>query len=283
MFSAHEKLKVRNQKVNLDIDFAQKQLSGNTQLEILQKKIDQVITLHARQVHVKSVSVNGVAARYHLVHNTPLDKICPSAHDNHRETRDLLNFTISYRRAYEKADKGELYIEIPASDPSGNPLVPKEPGENETGANDTSIGIWKVDIKFSIKNPRGGVIFAGGLPGDVPSHCYTDGQIDSARMWFPCWDRLDVSYPLEVRVSVPDGNIVLCSLPEVETRVKKGKVRSTFMSQEGFNLPVRSLAMAAGPFIRLPDPGMSQRIVHYCLPHVNAEQVTLHSTPCDLL
>jgi len=36
---------------------------------------------------------------------------------------------------------------------------------------------WQVYIKYKLSQPRGGLLFAGGVPGDVAAHCYTDGQV----------------------------------------------------------------------------------------------------------
>jgi aminopeptidase N len=196
--------------------------------------------------------------------------------------RDLLNFRVEFAEACKISEQGELRVAIP------DKAIPEEamdPGEQ----GGPTLCIWSVTVEFELAQPRGGLVFAGSaMRGHPPLHCYTDGQCGGARMWFPCVDSIAASNPFELRVVVPRGYTVVCSVPSVpgeerqEVRKDPGKVRWKFrtVGEDGksYELPARAIGLAAGPFLRMGDPGVPDRMTHYCLPFPNAEQDLAFST-----
>jgi aminopeptidase N len=281
-------LEVQRQVVSVDIDLENQVVRGDTTIKVLQRHDDQKtlirqneICLHARQFEIESVTVNGQPAKYLL--QSPLDEVAEWATDG-RQVRDLLNYTLFYRAALKASDGGELRISIPSDVSTGAFNVEggaASSDDEEPQPVPDGFVLLSLRIVYRLEKPRGGLLFAGGLPGDVAAHCYTDGQVHGARMWFPCFDDApNKAYPIKMRVALPKGNIAVCSLPEsldAGRRVSDGKVHFVFRSTPKMDLPPRAVALAAGPFIRLVDPA-TESFQHFCLPAIDAEQRLSFST-----
>eukprot|EP00292_Cryptomonas_paramecium_P010156 CAMPEP_0113714372 /NCGR_PEP_ID=MMETSP0038_2-20120614/32574_1 /TAXON_ID=2898 /ORGANISM="Cryptomonas paramecium" /LENGTH=270 /DNA_ID=CAMNT_0000641329 /DNA_START=90 /DNA_END=899 /DNA_ORIENTATION=- /assembly_acc=CAM_ASM_000170 len=265
--------KVRSQKVDIDIDFKQCIVRGTTHIEIEQESTSRWICLNADQLVVKGVTVGGRTARWE--HKAPMNKI---GEDN---VRDLMNFRVKYADALRQSEYGELKIPIP----DGAKVLKTSPIAVDGEAASESCS-YEVSIDYTLSKPRGGLIFAGSsAPGDSPLHCYTDGQCTGARLWFPCLDSLSHSSAFELRVSVPKGYVVVASMPsaagEELQEQPDGKLRWIFCTrseQGNYDIPALCVGFAAGPFLRISDPGLPERLTHYCLPFPQAEQDLCFST-----
>ena len=244
------------------------------------------------------------------------------------DVRDILNFRLKFVEACKASELGELRISIP------DDAVPEE-REGPT------LCVWEVRIEFDLAQPRGGLVFAGSASrGHPPVHCYTCGGGD--RMWLPCVDSLTAaSNPLELRVVIPRGYTVLCSVPlppptrsssesrspaaprcsapshcrlqparapsrgpprlhgallrptragppgeerRAQREAPAGNVQWTFRTagDDGApcGLPARAVGLAAGPFLRLDDPGAPGRLAH-SRPRRRARPRPLHAVPLD--
>jgi aminopeptidase N len=291
-------LQVWHQRLTLDIDFASQTVWGTTEIDIVQKKQDVQISLNAaRQIEIESIVLISSEVAENDEAGKPSKGIeVPVQHENRardevvqggdiggaKEIRDIHNFTLQYRSWLEDSEKGEIFIFIPTFGvqehkvPNNHPV--KEQGD------DSFWCMWKVKIKFTLKRPKGGLVFAGGVPGDVACHMFTDGQCGGPRTWFPCWDAVDACNTFEVLVTVPKGNTVLCSAPFLKSTSKKAKEergpteRFQFKTKNNGIMPARCLAIAVGPLVQLQDPGMSQCVSHWCMPHNNAEHRLAFST-----
>lgn len=102
--------------------------------------------------------------------------------------RDIQNYKLSFKRALELSDEGELRILIDGA---------LQPGRVENG--EMGYGVWKVVVEYSLTKLQGGIVFAGGgdLPGWGARHCYTDGQPGVSALWFPTVDGVSASLYLE--------------------------------------------------------------------------------------
>jgi transcription initiation factor TFIID subunit 2 len=269
---------------------------GSTEIDVVQKTEEVQIALHAQQMSIDSIALissegaekdeagkagkgEEVVASYQ--YRAP-KQVVPDGDPGTKEVRDIHNFTLKYKSSLAQSDAGELLIFIPTYGVSSHKVPNNHPAKDEPS--DAGWTMWKVKIKFTLRKPKGGLVFAGGLAGDVGAHLFTDGQCGGPRTWFPCWDMLDAANTFEIIVNVPKGNTVLCSAPLLTQKPKKGKDRRgaierfQFKTKNSGMIAARCIALAVGPFVQLQDAGMSQRVSHWCVPHSNAEQRLAFST-----
>jgi len=269
---------------------------GSTEIDVVQKSEEVQILLHAQQMSIDSIALissegaekdeagkagKGEEVPVKYTYREP-KQVVPDGDAASKEVRDIHNFTLKYKSLLAQSDAGELLIFIPVFGVKSHKVPNNHPAKDE--ASDSPWTMWKVKIKFTLQRPKGGLVFAGGVAGDVAAHMFTDGQCGGPRTWFPCWDALDAANTFEIIVTVPKGNTVLCSAPLLTQKAKKAKDsrgsidRFQFKTKSNGMIPARCIALAVGPFVQLPDPGMSQRVSHWCVPHSNAEQRLAFST-----
>ena len=285
--------KIWHQKLTFDVDFAAQTVWGTTEIDVVQKTADEHITLHAQQMEIESAALvnpegadgeaKGKGAEIPLkFHNRATKQVVPEGEIRGvKETRDIHNFTLKYRSFLSEADAGELLIILPTFNVVPHKVPQNHPAKEEGG--DVDWSMYKVKVKFKLQRPQGGLVFAGGLPGDMGLHLFSDGQCGGPRTWFPCWDAIDACNTFEVIVNVPPGNVALCSAPlQKRTTKKDGREQFKFKtrgpSSSSAFLPARCIALAAGPFVELQDAGMSGRVSHFCVSHRNGEQRLAFST-----
>jgi len=292
-------MQVWHQKLTLDVDFEHQTVWGSTEIDIVQKTADVQITLHAQQMEIESIVLissegtekdeagkAGKGAEVEVKYqNRASPEVVPAGEiGGIKEIRDIHNFTLKYKSTLSASDAGDLLIFIPTYG-----VMPHKVPNNHPAKEEGDLwSMWKVKIKFKLERPRGGLVFAGGVPGDVGAHMFTDGQCGGARTWFPCWDTIDACNSFDIIVNVAKEHTVLCSAPLVKRQPKKAKddgrgalTRFHFKTNLGKNhgtVPARCIALVVGPLVQLQDPGMSQRVSHWCMPHVNGEQRLAFST-----
>lgn len=182
-------LQVWHQKLTLDVDFEHQTVWGSTEIDVVQKTEEVQITLHAQQMAIESIVLisfegaekdeGGKAGKGAEVtvsyQNRASEQVVPEGETGGtREVRDIHNFTLKYRSTLAASDAGELLIFIPTYGVQPHKVPNNHPAKEEGG--DSLWTMWKVKIKFSLIRPRGGLVFAGGVPGDFTAHLFTDGQ-----------------------------------------------------------------------------------------------------------
>jgi len=288
---------VWHQKLTLDVDFANQTVWGSTEIDIVQKTEEVQITLHAQQMVIESVVLissegaekdesgkvgKGKEAVVQYQNRASRQVVPEGDIGGTREIRDIHNFTLRYKSSLGTSDAGELLIFIPTYGVRPHKVPNSHPAKEE--GVDLLWSMWKVKIKFTLSRPKGGLVFGGGVPGEVAAHLFSDGQCGGPRTWFPCWDAVDACNSFEIIVTAPKDNSVLCSAPCLKHTSKKAKdgrestERFQFKTKNHAMIPARCIALAVGPFVQLQDPGMSQRVSHWCVPHSNAEQRLAFST-----
>lgn len=225
---------VQYQKLHLDVDFAQRALTGRTEILVLpESKELQTIRLNCRQTKIKSVSVEGKTVNLKdITYSDPyvLAKPFPSAsvHQHH-----LLRHRI--RPFVENPPTEELHIPLPRgvriSDSAPTTLTLKlvkteaelsAPSEPIASAEEAAFTPLKIDITFETKATRDGLQFIGMQDGDTRyPHVYTSNSVlpGTACSLFPCVDDPTSRHPWDVSICCPRTLGDAFSQP-VETPIK---------------------------------------------------------------
>ncbi|CEG37059.1 transcription initiation factor tfiid subunit [Plasmopara halstedii] len=290
------------QRVALRVDIMQRYVVGVAEIVLAPRAAElRVLRLHARQLKVKSVRIDGVQANFEQ-----LNFLGEIVDENYR---DLATFDLFYRGAIVASKEGELIIEIPreitfkvdeenAEDPSNlsDSRTDNEDNETDVGTSKqqkVTLDAWDLDrypksstgykpvivrVEYDITEPTGGLRFV--LPDDQyqpkrSPHMYTycgpfGGLCDGARSWMPCRDTLRDACTFRIELTVPDWCVAVCSGQMVqqvlnpETDADGGQWR-TFKYVVNPKTNCSSIGFAAGPF-RLYVPSEMPRMTHFALP-----------------
>jgi aminopeptidase N len=137
--------------------------------------------------------------------------------------------------------------EAAAFDNDGEKLRVTLPAEARAG--DTIV----VCIRYTC-SPRRGLYFVGpdATHPDRAPQCWTQGQDDDARHFWPCIDEPVEKFSTEVRCTAPEGNFVL-SNGVLRERVELGDGRVRWHYALDFPQPAYLLTLVVGPFAELRD------------------------------
>ncbi|ETP18648.1 hypothetical protein F441_07161, partial [Phytophthora nicotianae CJ01A1] len=293
------------QRLALRVDVMQRHVEGVAEVILAPRAAElRVLRLHARQLKVKSVCINGVKANFEQ-----LNFLGEIVDENYR---DLATFDLFYRGAIVASKEGELIIEIPrdvtfqedeenAEDSSNlrDQQVEKDDDDGEETEVDTQkeqklvLDAWDLDrlpksstgfkpvvvrVEYDVDEPTGGLRFV--LPDEQyqpkrSPHMYTycgpfGGLCDGARSWMPCRDTLRDACTFRIELTVPDWCVAVCSGQMVqqilnpETDADGGQWR-TFRYVVNPKTNCSSIGFAVGPF-RLYVPPEMPRMTHFALP-----------------
>ncbi|KAG3006132.1 hypothetical protein PC119_g15059 [Phytophthora cactorum] len=293
------------QRVALRVDVMRRHVAGVAEVVLAPRAADlRVLRLHARQLKVKSVRINGVQANFEQLNF--LDEIVDENY------RDLATFDLFYRGAIVASKEGELIIEIPRDvtfqedeeDAEDSSNLRDQQVENDDDEDEeTEVGTqqeqklvldaWDLDrlpksstdfkplvvrVEYDIDEPTGGLRFV--LPDEQyqpkrSPHMYTycgpfGGLCDGARSWMPCRDTLRDACTFRIELTVPDWCVAVCSGQMVqqilnpETDADGGQWR-TFRYVVNPKTNCSSVGFAVGPF-RLYVPPEMPRMTHFALP-----------------
>jgi len=130
----------------------------------------------------------------------------------------------------------------------------------------------KVAVQYSV-TPRRGMYFLApdAQVKDRPRQVWTQCQDEDARHWFPCHDKPHVKMTTELRVSVPNGFVVLSNGELKESETPAGKKPWTYHFKLDKPHPSYLLTLVAGNFAIVADrdaePSEGQRVpVRYYVP-----------------
>ncbi|KAI9909237.1 hypothetical protein PsorP6_014487 [Peronosclerospora sorghi] len=292
------------QRVALQVHVMRRHIVGVAEVVLAPRASDlRVLRLHARQLKVRSVQINGVKARFEQ-----LDFLSEIVDENYR---DLATFDLFYRGAIVASKEGELIIEIPrgisfqededdvkdSSNVSSGHPVPEEV-EDDTDVDPVvdhklTLDVWDIDhlpkgstgfktlvvrIDYDIHEPSGGLRFV--LPDNQyqpkrSPHMYTycgpfGGLCDGARSWMPCRDTLRDACTFRIELTVPDWCVAVCSGQMVQ-QVLNPESDADGVQWRTFRYVVKpktncsSVGFAVGPF-RLYVPPDMPKMTHFALP-----------------
>ncbi|KAE9030072.1 hypothetical protein PR003_g10040 [Phytophthora rubi] len=240
------------QRVALRVDVMRRHVAGVAEVVLAPRAPElRVLRLHARQLRVRSVHIDGVEAQFEQ-----LNFLGEVVDENYR---DLATFDLFYRGAIVASKEGELLVEIPRDvtfqeldeddeddeEDSSNlrdqdqQVSQDDDQETEVGTNTHSeqklvLDAWDLErlpksstgfkpivvrVEYDINEPTGGLRFvlpdAQSQPKRSP-HMYTycgpfGGLCDGARSWMPCRDTLRDACTFRLELTVPDWCVAVCS------------------------------------------------------------------------
>lgn len=288
------------QRAALKIDVLARHVAGVAEVVLAPRAAGlKIIRLHARQLRVKSVSVNGFTATFEQ-----LDFLGEVVDESYR---DLATFDLFYRGSIVASKEGELVVQIPrevrfeeddgsqskdaaagATDDEDEDEDDEEEDEEEDGELRVLLDAWDVDklpssttgykplvvrIEYEVSNPSGGLRFV--LPDEQyqpkrSPHMYTycgpfGGLCDGARTWMPCRDTLRDTCPFRLELTVPYWCVAVCSGQMVQQLVDADGQWRTFRYVVNTKTNCSSIGFAVGPF-RLYVPPEMPRMTHFALP-----------------
>ena len=232
-------------------------VQGFTELTLTPRKaggqLPAVFALHARQLAVASVTVNGVAAPFTLV-----DAQAFLVPEGQRELRELSTLAAYRTKAFKVSqEEGELRVPVPR---------------------DCALPA-RLCVVFALAEPGGGgggVFFRPPRGEEAAGHMYTQGRAGEACCVFPCLDVPWARCAFELTVAAEAGLVVVASgAPDPFPRAEGPLVARTFRTAP--HCAARDLFFAVGPFVAHVDP-RAPSWTHHCLP--GSEEALRHTAGC---
>ena len=228
------KAEVLHQSLRLRVDLEKREVQGQTTLWVVieggEPGEPRLYRLHARQMAIRQVKVNGVALHYTYTHPVDLlrdfvpateepeeeDMKGGEEEEEEEEARPRMDgeaLDLHYRCQLIASDDGELTMHLPPE--AWVPPAPAEyDGEMEDPVADVpqmvldahamGVRFCKVEIEYSLTNPVAGLRFES-----QPAHAYSVRcpavlhDVDGPRCWFPCADRTADVFTVDMTVAVP--------------------------------------------------------------------------------
>jgi aminopeptidase N len=132
---------------------------------------------------------------------------------------NAVDFEVSGVLASRADDEQQLKVPF---DNTGKELVLTFPTQLATGSR------WRVEIKYRVRNPRTGLHFFGPTKAepDIPWMAWTQGEAESNRYWFPCFDHPNERQTTEIIATVDSRFEVLSNGTQISRKtLPDGKVR----------------------------------------------------------
>lgn len=305
VFSAFELARgwrILRQHLQISVDLEKRSLSGTANFTFSAINNQFIgIALNLRRCRVTSCRVNGVEAPYRLV--SPLDDdelLAAVSQDTARHRMDDIAHSMHIRDDAAN-EQGELFIDMPVSvsadliDDLKDVLaeyrtsIGKEPDPDEELEPDTAIPVplshlplVQLTVEYETLDPTAGAIFYGdpNAPKPVLDQRYmlTDGRFGMARFWMPCRDTMNWCdrYLFDIDVAVKP-NLLVVATGELRDTVQyeEQDAPQTKVFRYRLHAPAHAseIVVAVGPFIALPDPTLSSKVTHFCLPGMARELV----------
>ncbi|KAG9445715.1 hypothetical protein H6P81_011843 [Aristolochia fimbriata] len=246
---------VRHQKLCIAVDIQRQLIYGYTELEVVVPD-NGLVGLHADNMTIDSVSVDGEPAEFHCLPHYEAEKdekrwssvSCPDT------AADAAGS--SYMKTLEKEMAPNLLIlSNRSTQPAGDqpPKIKSEPNGQAAQEN-----IKFVRINYWVEKPESGIHFGTDV-------LHTNNQIRRAHCWFPCIDSpfQRCSYDLEFTVQ---SNLVAVSngILLYQVLTDDDPPRKTYVYKLGIPVSAGWISLAVAPFEILPDRHTSV-LSHMCL------------------
>ncbi|XP_068655195.1 transcription initiation factor TFIID subunit 2 [Aristolochia californica] len=246
---------VRHQKLCISVDMQRQRIHGYTELEILVPE-NEVVGLHADNMTIHSVSVDGEPVEFHFLPHYELEK------DEKRWTSVSCPGTAAdaagsaYISSLEREMTPNLLILSSKSLQPAGDQPPKT--NNEANGHAGQEHVKSVRIDYWVEKPETGIHFGNNV-------LHTNNQIRRARCWFPCIDSpfQRCCYDLEFTVH---SNLVAVSNGTLLYQVltKDDPPRKTYVYKLSVPVAAGWISLAVAPFEILPDRHSSV-LSHMCL------------------
>lgn len=121
-------------------------------------------------------------------------------------------------------------------------------------------------VSYSVVEPRRGVYFIAPSPAepDRPAHCWTQGQDEDSRYWFPCLDYPQKKQSTSATIVVPIGQFALANGELIERRDDVALGTTTFRYEQKVPHSTYLITMVAGEFKEIAQSG-ARVPVFYCV------------------
>ncbi|KAL4165890.1 Transcription initiation factor TFIID subunit 2 [Phytophthora ramorum] len=254
------------QRVALQVDVMRRHVTGVAEVVLAPRAAElRVLRLHARQLRVRTVHIDGVQANFEQLNF--LGEVVDESY------RDLATFDLFYRGAIVASKEGELIVEVPRdvtfqedeedAEDSSNLSDPQDEDEHDE---ETEVGThkeqklvldaWDLDRLPKSSTGYKAVVVRVEYDIDEPSGGLRDTLRDA------CTFRIELTVP-DWCVAVCSGQMVQQVLnPEVDA---DGVQWRTFRYVVNPKTNCSSIGFAVGPF-RLYVPPEMPRMTHFALP-----------------
>jgi aminopeptidase N len=139
---------------------------------------------------------------------------------------NAVDFEVSGVRASQADSEQQLKLPF---DNTGKELVLTFPEQLATGSR------WRVEIKYRVRNPRTGLHFFGPTKAEpnTPWMAWTQGEAESNRYWFPCFDHPNERQTTEIIATVDSRFEVLSNGTQISRKtLPDGKVRCHWLQKK---------------------------------------------------
>ncbi len=209
-----------------------------------------VLGLHARQMAVSQVLVNGADAKFTLVDHQSF--LVP---EKQRELRELSTLAAYRTKAFKTSqEEGELRIDLPRE-----LVLP-----------------LRVRVFFMVSEPQGGAWFRWPRGEEKDPHMYTLGRAGEASCFFPCLNVPSARAAFELTVTTESHLVVVASgAMDAFPLEENQRITRTFRTLG--HCAARDIFFAVGPFVAHVDPKLPS-FTHYCMP--GSEALVQYSVAC---
>ena len=136
-----------------------------------------------------------------------------------------------------------------------------------------SANVGNVEVRYRV-TPRRGVYFLApdAKVKDRPRQVWTQCQDEDARHWIPCHDKPHMKMTSEIRVSVPNGLVVLSNGELIASETPSGKKPWSYHFKLDQPHPSYLITLVAGDFVIVEDrnavtgPGKTVPVRYYVPP-----------------
>ncbi|XP_074642286.1 transcription initiation factor TFIID subunit 2-like isoform X2 [Tubulanus polymorphus] len=237
------------------VNFENKSLVGYVEMQLHPMKTDlRRIKINCKQCRIYRISINDFKVEQFL-YNDPALEIC----QGDIKQRNLDFFESCHATAVSTVDpnktNGEITIRIP---PDVFPCI-------------SGLGTLRVNIEFSLENPKGGIQFVvpniEGSLSEKAAHFFSYGYENSSRLWFPCIDTYSEPCTWKLEYTVGKEMTAVSCGDLIEVIYTPDMKRKTFHYFLSTPTPAPNIGLAVGPFEILVDKNMHE-VTHFCLPHL---------------
>ncbi len=128
-------------------------------------------------------------------------------------------------------------------------------------------------IAYFVEHPRAGLHFVAPTKEhpERPTQCWTQGQDEYARYWFPCYDYPHAKQTTSTTIVVPIGTFALGNGRLAERRDDPQSGYTTFRYVQEVPHATYLVTLVAGAFTEVEQPGASVPVFYYVTPGREAD------------
>ncbi|CAM6102974.1 unnamed protein product [Calypogeia fissa] len=272
---------VRSQKLCIAVDIAQQRIYGYTELTVVAPK-NGVIGLHAHDLHIEQVLVDGVPASFELLQQQ--QQLQNGGGHSFTSSTDAADASyLRYIAALDQEMSPELLIRpgeaatpvdasqdppsffqavVEAAKDNGG-VQPSTPVETKpVAASEATLTVEQcnvVRVNYWVEKPVAGAHFRDKV-------FHTNNQLRRSRCWFPCVDSTSERCSFSLEIAVPSEYIAVSNgklLYQVYSAA--GPHLKTYAYSMSIPITANYISLVVAPVVILPDRS-NVTISHMCMP-----------------